>query len=163
MNVMEIESKSVAPSERKPVEHMGANLKLLRTSMGMTQKMLAEKLERGQDYVSDLENKKKFKEEELNNIARVMEVHPDYFKYFRMEEATRSYKIENNSISINNTSEEGCQEIASQQGVQVIESQNVTNIFASEELVQVYKDLVIEKDRVIELLRKQLQLLEESK
>ena len=88
---------------KQPKKHLGRNFRRIREIMGVKQEAIAHKLKTTQQSISNMEQKEKMDEEELEKLAEALGVTPEAIKDF--DEEKTIFNIRNNhDATLNDTS-----------------------------------------------------------
>lgn len=141
---------------------MGLNMRLARHFKRMSQLNLAELTGITQKTISRMEREKVITHEEnLAKVAAVLGVEVEFIKTFQIPEMGKIVISENNTQT--NTGAENSQETFMQNGLYEVQEQNNNYNCSVEDLKEIFKLVLEEKDKMIAYLEKENQELRSRK
>jgi len=142
-------------SHKKNIHH-GHNVRLARMWKNLTQAELGIYLDMIQSQISDIEAKPVLEDKILDKIAKAMNVPVDFFKEFSPEETMKQFIANDNSFST--SSGENSKEVVTQSNI--VEEQTNNYSYPIDDIKELYKQLLEEKDKQIARFEQKIKKLE---
>ncbi len=124
--------------------NQGRNVRLARNWKGVTQEALAFDLSLSQKQISEIEAKETIDDALLDKIAASLQVPTEFIKTFESDDMMKYYQVTENTFT--NTPAENSHEVITQG---IVEEQNNNYNYPIDDIKDLYKQIISEKDKQI--------------